>query len=351
VTTAVAPARPAAGPARLRPSVLAVGAALVLVAAGVGIAMGPVSLPAGGVARALLDRLPLVSVESGLSEREAAVLWQLRVPRVVLGGLVGAALAMAGGAYQGVFRNPLADPYLLGVAAGAGLGATFVIVSGVGGGLPLALAAFAGGVAAVVVTYALGRMGGGRRSAPTLILAGVAVASFFTAVQTFVQQMSSDTIREVFAWVLGRLSTAGWSEVRLLLPFVVVSAAVLLMHRRHLDVLSVGEEEAETLGLETGRVRLVVVLAATLGTAAAVAVSGLIGFVGIVVPHAVRLVTGSSYRVILPLSCLVGAAFLILADVAARTVIAPAELPIGVVTAFVGAPFFAVVLRSRGSRA
>ena len=339
----------ASAPTRLRPAVLIVGVLVVVAAAITGVALGPVSLPPGGVIGEFLDRLPFVSIDSGLTERQAAVLWQLRVPRVALGGLVGAALAMAGGAYQGVFRNPLADPYLLGVAAGAGLGATLVIVSGIGGGLPLTLAAFAGGIVAVMATYALGRAAGPRSSAATLILAGVAVASFFTALQTFAQQVSSDTIREVFSWILGRLSTAGWSEVRLLIPFVALSATVLMLHRRHLDVLAVGEEEAEALGLDTGRVRLVVVLAATLGTAAAVAVSGLIGFVGIVVPHVIRLITGASYRIILPLSFLAGAAFLILADVVARTIISPAELPIGVVTAFVGAPFFAVVLRSRGA--
>jgi len=153
-------------------------------------------------------------------------------------------------------------------------------------------------------------------------------------------------VREVYSWILGRLSTVGWSEVTLLAPYAAVSLVVLLFHRRLLDVLAVGEEEAATLGVSASRVRLVVVAAATLGTAAAVAVSGLIGFVGIVVPHAVRLLVGSSYRVILPLSVLGGAAFLVLADLGARTLVAPAEVPLGVITAFVGAPFFAVVLRS-----
>jgi iron complex transport system permease protein len=174
----------------------------------------------------------------------------------------------------------------------------------------------------------------------------VAVAAFFTAVQTFVQQRHADSVREVYSWILGRLSTVGWTEVALLAPYAAVSLVVLLLHRRLLDVLAVGEEEAETLGVSAARVRLLVVLAATLGTAGAVAVGGLIGFVGLVVPHAVRLLVGSSYRVILPLSVVGGAAFLVAADLGARTILSPAEIPIGVITAFVGGPFFAVVLRT-----
>jgi len=172
------------------------------------------------------------------------------------------------------------------------------------------------------------------------------MASFLTAVQTYVQQRHTDTLREVYAWILGRLSTSGWHEVLLILPYLVIGGTVILLHRRMLDVLSLGEEEASALGVPVRRVRLLVVGAATLGTAAAVAVSGLIGFVGIIVPHAIRLVTGASYRVILPLSAMFGAAFLIIADLTARTILSPAELPIGVVTAFLGAPFFVLVLRT-----
>jgi iron complex transport system permease protein len=326
--------------------------AAVLVAAVLGVAIGPVGLPPGDVARELLDRLPLISVDSGLSEREAAIVWELRLPRVTLGLLVGALLAVTGGAYQGVFRNPLADPYLLGVAAGAGLGATAAIVTAfgpVGFVDPVPLAAFAGALIAVAVTWVLGGVGQGQRTTATLVLAGVAVASFFTAVQTYFQQRNDDTLREVYSWILGRLSTAGWGEVRLLLPYAAVTIAVLVVHGRPLDVLSVGDDEAASLGLHPQRNRAVVVVAASLGAAAAVAVSGLIGFVGIIVPHTLRLIAGTSYRVLLPLSVLFGAAFLCLADLLARTIVSPAEVPIGVVTAFFGAPFFAVVLRTRRS--
>lgn len=337
------PLRPTTVSLRLLAATIAVVAAVILL----GVLLGPANLGALAVLGALVDKLPLAAVDHGLTDREVAILWQLRVPRVVLGALVGGTLAVAGAAYQGVFRNPLADPYLLGVAAGAGLGATLAITSGLGGHpLVLPLAAFAGAAVGVGATYALGRSVGATRSTSTIVLAGVAVAAFLTAGQTFVQQRNAESLREVYAWILGRLATAGWSEVQLVAPYVAIAVVTIVAHRRMLDVLSVGEAEAGSLGLDTQRVRLVVVIAATLGTAAAVAVSGLIGFVGIVVPHTVRLLFGASYRVIVPLAALAGGAFLVLADIVARSVVAPAELPIGVVTAFVGAPFFTVVLRT-----
>lgn len=331
---------------RLSLPAVAVAVVLLLGALLAGVLVGAVGMSARGVLAEVADHLPFVSIESGLGDREAAIVWDLRLPRVVLAALVGATLAAAGAAYQGVFRNPLADPYLLGVAAGAGLGATVGIVTAGPAAAVVPAAAFAGALAAVILTYALGGAAGGGRSGTTLVLAGVSVAAFFTAAQTFLQQRHADTVREVYSWILGRLSTVGWAEVGLLAPYAAVSLLVLLLHRRLLDVLAVGEEEAGTLGVSAARVRLVVVAAATLGTAAAVAVSGLVGFVGIVVPNAVRLLAGSSYRVILPLSILGGAAFLVLADLGARTLVSPAEVPLGVITAFVGAPFFAVVLRS-----
>jgi iron complex transport system permease protein len=236
-----------------RSLLLAAVAALGAIVAAV--LIGPAGLDPGRVLLELVDRLPLVEVESGLSTREAAIVWELRVPRAVLGALVGATLAMAGAAYQGVFRNPLADPYLLGVAAGAGLGATLAIVTVGSGSFLVPVAAFAGALAAVAATYALGAAGGGRRTGAALILAGVAVAAFLTAVQTFVQQRNADTIREVYAWILGRLGTTGWGDVALVTPYAIVSIVVILLHRRLLDVLAVGEDEARTLGVRPERVR------------------------------------------------------------------------------------------------
>ena len=324
-----------------------VGAALILCASLlIGVLVGPAGLTPDRVILELLDGIPGVYLDSGLTVQQQAILWQIRLPRVVLGALVGAMLAVAGAAYQGVFRNPLADPYLLGVSSGAGLGATLAIVSGGALGMfGIPLAAFAGGVLAVFATYALGRSIGGAQNAVVIILAGVAVAAFTNAVQTFVQQRFDDSLREVYTWLLGGLSTDGWSEVLVVIPYVVLASAVILVHRRVLDVMAVGDVEAASLGVDPARSRLILVLAATLGTAAVVSASGLIGFVGIVVPHAVRLVAGPSHRLLLPLSLMLGAAFLVLTDVAARTLMSPAELPIGVVTAMIGAPFFLLVLR------
>ncbi len=346
-----------AGPARLRLPWIVAGLAAVLVTGLAGLALGPVRLNPIGVLLQLLDLIPGVHIHSGLSDREAAIVVQLRLPRVCLGLLVGAMLAMAGSTYQGIFRNPLADPYLLGVAAGAGLGATAAIAAGhafaslpSGGGtgtpLPVPAAAFGGALLAVALTYLLGGAGGRYRTPATLILAGIAVSNFLTAGQAYLQQRYVDTIREVYSWLMGRLTTAGWHDVLLLLPYAVVTAGVMLAYRRQLDVLSVGDEEAQSLGAHPDRTRYVLIAAASLGTAAAVSVSGLIPFVGIIVPHTIRLVLGSSYRIILPLSMLFGAAFLSLADLAARTALPPTEVPIGVVTAFLGAPFFAIVLRT-----
>jgi cobalamin transport system permease protein len=284
------------------------------------------------------------------------IIWKVRMPRVALAGIVGAMLSLAGASYQGVFRNPLVDPYLLGVAAGAGLGATIIFAVGRDATSgwpvdPLPLVSFAGGLTAVMVTYLVGASFGASRSGVTLVLAGVAVVSLFTAIQTFVLQRNNDVIREVYSWILGRVSNATWADVRLVLPYVVVSSAVLLLHRRHLDLFRVGDDEAASLGSDVARIRIIIVIAATMGTAAVVSVSGLIGFVGVIVPHAVRMLAGASYRRVLPLSLIVGATFLILVDIPGRVLQDPAETPIGVVTAFFGAPFFILLLRSRRSLA
>ena len=317
-----------------------------------GLMIGPAGPTWWRVPLELLDRLPFFSVDSGLTATDWSIVWQIRAPRVVLAAIVGSTLSIAGASYQGVFRNPLVDPYLLGVAAGAGLGATIVITvnrSGTSSWIidPLPMIAFGGGLIAVLVTYLLGTTSKGERSSTSLVLAGVAVTSLATAAQTFLLQRNSDVVRQVYSWILGRLSSATWGDVRLVLPYVVFSTVVLLLHRRLLDVLRVGDEEAAALGVNVSRVRLAVVIAATLGTASVVAVSGLIGFVGIIVPHAVRLVVGTSYRLVLPISLLFGAAFLILADIPGRVLDNPAETPIGVVTAFFGAPFFLLILRTR----
>ena len=348
---AAVPARRAAAVRRIRPGrAIAVATAVLVLALIAGVSVGPAGLSLPTVAQALATRLPWHPAMP-VPSIDVAIVWQVRLPRVVLGALVGAMLAGSGAAYQGVFRNPLADPYLLGVAAGGGLGATLIIVTGVNPAL-LPPAAFAGAIGAVALTYFLGASAGrsgtpGTGASAAVVLAGVAVAALLTAVQTYLQQQHAPDLPVVYTWILGGLSLASWSDIGLVLPYMMVAAGLLLAHRRLLDVLRVGEVEAASLGVDVGWLRLTVVAAATLGAASAVAVSGLIGFVGIIVPHTVRLTAGASYRVVLPVSMIGGAAFLVLADIAARTAQSPAEVPIGVITAMVGAPFFLFVLRSR----
>ena len=350
-TPAPDPARVTVGRVRLGRAIT-IACAVLLLAVVAGVAIGPAALSPAQVIDAIGARLPW-HPHTGLSAIDVAIVWQIRLPRVALGVLVGSMLAGGGAAYQGIFRNPLADPYLLGVAAGAGLGATTVVVSG-GNPALMPPAAFAGAAGAVALTYLLGAHAGRSTESPavsggtsSILLAGIAVAAVLTAIQTYLQQQHTQTLAYVYAWILGGLSAATWSDVWLILPYVLVAAVALLVHRRLLDVLRVGETEATSLGVDVARLRLTVVIAATLGVAAAVSVSGLIGFVGIIVPHAIRLTAGPSYRVLMPVSMIAGAAFLVLADVVARTAQAPDEVPIGVITAIIGAPFFLFVLRSR----
>ena len=328
---------------------VAVATLVALAAAAVcGLVVGPTSI---GTARIIGDVFSYLGLgHSTLTSTQSSIIWQIRAPRMVLGLLAGAMLAVAGGTYQGVFRNPLADPYLLGVAAGAGLGATIAIVD-VGSGLAAPswtpLLAFGGAIIAVIVTWAIGGRGL-RSNTSTLILAGVAVAALFTSTQTFLQQQAStNSITRVYIWLLGSLASASWSSVTLVLPYVIACIVICVVAGRALDVMSVGEDESRSLGLPVRRVRFIVIAASSLGTAAIVSAVGLIGFVGIIVPHIVRLLVGTSYRRILPISVIFGAAFLVFADTIARTVMAPSELPLGVVTAIVGAPVFVLILSLR----
>ncbi|MFC3849289.1 FecCD family ABC transporter permease [Corynebacterium hansenii] len=329
-----------------RPNALAVVAASLLLLIGAALLSaftGAVKLPPADVVRELVGI-------GALSARDHAILWDIRLPRVAMGIVVGATLAIAGAAYQAVFRNPLADPYLLGVSSGAGLGVTLAVVAGGavgfgGGGAGVVAAAFAGGVIAVSATYMVSRGVGHGASATVVVLAGVAVAAFANAAQTFIQQRNIETIQRVYSWMLGNLGVTRWGSVALVLVPAAVCWLVLLGAARVLDVMTVGDLEARTLGVDPATARLLLVAVATLGTAAVVSVSGLIGFVGIIVPHALRLVVGPGHRLLLPLTLIWGAIFLLLADTFARTVLAPAELPVGVVAAAVGAPFFLFILR------
>jgi iron complex transport system permease protein len=320
--------------------ITASAAAALLIACLLGVGFGPVNLDFGSIIRTLLG-LP-----NGLENEDRTLLLELRLPRVVLGALVGAALATSGAVYQSVFRNPLADPYLLGVASGAGLGATIAITNG-GGDLHalLPIFAFLGGVLAVAATFLVA----GRLFADpsTLLLAGIAVGSFATAFQTYLQQRNSAALRPVYSWILGELTVANWDVVKWAGFYILIALAVLIRISKVLDALMLSDEEAYSLGVSPQKIRMIAVAAATLATATAVSASGLIGFVGIVVPHLVRGLTKRATNRSLLSIAFVGAAFLVIADLGARTLLSPAELPIGVITAFVGAPFFLFVLRAR----
>ena len=294
----------------------------------------------------ILNIIPLLNLNSNLSELEATILWQWRLPRVFLGFFVGASLAVAGAGFQGIFRNPLADPFLLGSAAGAGLGATFVIILNMNSWATnfdfIPVGAFLGALGATIIATFIGRIAG---NAPaSLLLAGVATASFLTACQTYLMQRNLMTLQEIYGWLIGRISTSGWSEVSLIGPCSLLCFFILFLHRKELDLLRLSEDEAISLGGNPKRTRRVIIVTCAFLTAIAVSVSGLIAFVGIIVPHLVRLSMGHSYRLIIPFSFFLGGTFLVFTDIIARVAVAPAELPIGVITAFLGAPFFALIL-------
>jgi iron complex transport system permease protein len=321
--------------------------------------LGSVSIPFTTTFQVLLSQLPFVHIIPASPEVFGAplsleiletIILDIRLPRILLAGLVGAALAVAGATYQGLFRNPLADPYLLGVSSGAGLGATigmlvpFTLAWMAFGAVPLF--AFIGAVGAVAVVYLLARVG---KTVPTttLILAGVALSALLASLSSYLMTVAGGELHRIVFWLLGGLYLTKWSEVWTVLPAVFAGIGVIWIHARPLNVMQLDEEQAQQLGINVERVKLILLAAATLITSAAICFTGLIGFVGILIPHAVRLIWGPDYRFLLPLSTLVGAIFLILADTLARTIIPPTEVPVGIITAFCGAPFFLYLLRRK----
>lgn len=282
------------------------------------------------------------------------IIWQIRLPRVLLAGLVGASLALAGVAFQGIFRNPLADPYLLGVASGAGFGATLVLAFSASvpflARLGVPLAAFASALITVVLVMMLAKQGS-RVSIVSLILAGVVVGSSLTAATSFVMLAAREQAAGILAWLLGSFGFASWDNIFSVLPLMLLAAVITMLSARALNLMQLGEEGAAQLGLPVEAFKYSLLAVATLATAAAVSVAGIIGFVGLMIPHAVRLAFGPDHRTLAPLAALWGALFMMLADLLARTLIAPAELPVGVITALVGGPFFLYLLRrSKGGR-
>ena len=324
-------------------NLLLLGCALVL-----SVGVGSIFISPAALLKVLAFQVGRAALPDWVPASYVTIIFSLRLPRTILIALTGAALSGSGAAYQGLFRNPLADPYLIGVASGAGLGAVIAMTLSASyttlGLFVIPMAAFLGAALTVLAVYELARV---RRTIPTtnLILAGVAVSSFATAASTFLMLNGNGELRRALVWLLGGSSLSGWLPVVTLLPYALLGLGALLLAGHSLNVLQFGDEQAAQLGLPVGRVRVLIVAAATLTTAAAVAFSGIIGFVGLVVPHIIRLVWGSDYRRLLPLSIIGGASFLLVADVLARVVMAPQELPVGIITSLVGAPFFLWVLR------
>lgn len=313
---------------------LLVGALVATLA--IGLAVGATNVPPGAVWRALLDP----------AAPGAAIVRDLRLPRVLLAFVVGGSLAVSGAALQALIRNPLADPYLLGLSGGAGLGAVVAMALVLPSAWAVPLAAFAGALGAVALVYRLSVVAGRRLDPRVLLLAGVIVGAFTGAIMTTIITLSTvDRLRNAFLWLLGGFSAASWQALGLFGAYALVPLGVLMVEARHLDLLTLGEEPALSLGADVEPLKRRVLVATSLLTAASVATCGIIGFVGLVVPHAMRGLVGPLHRALLPAVFLAGGGFLVLADALARTVVRPLELPVGIVTALVGVPLFALLLR------
>lgn len=312
------------------------------------VAVGSVFIPPATLARILFSGISSLTIQPDWPETFTAIIFKIRLPHTALVVLTGAGLAGSGAAYQGLFRNPLADPYLIGVASGAGLGAVFALSANwpddLFGLYTVPIAAFAGAALTVFLVYNLSRIG---HTSPitTLILAGVALSSFATALTSFLMLRSNEEMRRALGWLLGGSLLSGWDPVMAVFPYILVGLGILVVSGHTLNVLQFGEEQAQQLGMHVERTKLILIFAASLTTAAAVAFSGIIGFIGLIVPHLMRILWGSDYRRLLPLSIIGGSTALLLADILARVALAPQVLPVGIVTALAGAPFFLWILR------
>lgn len=322
----------------------------VMVVVAIATTIGSVEVPFLTTLKIVLSRLPFIDFTPDWSSSTETIILSIRMPRIILAGLIGAALATAGATYQGLFRNPLADPYLIGAAQGAALGAVIgfllpIQFETMGFGV-IPILAFSGAIISVAVVYILARVG---KTVPvtTLILAGVAMGALWGSIYSYLIITAGDKIHGIIFWVMGSFSLSEWSEVLTVLPYIAVGIIIILLYSRSLNVMQLDEEQAKQLGINVERTKLILLAASTLITAAAVSFVGTIGFVGIIVPHAVRLIWGPDHRFLLPLCVLSGAIYMIAADVLARTVMAPTEIPIGIITAVCGVPFFLYLLRRR----
>jgi len=315
--------------------------------------VGFAQIPFSTVLSILAKRIPFLgrfAGSSNISHIEETIIIQIRMPRVLAGALVGAALAAAGVVYQGVFKNPMADSYVLGVSAGGAVGASLAIVLGIGftvlGVSTVPFSAFAGSLIAVFVVYNISRVGS-RVSVTMLLLSGIAVSIFLSAIVVVLQVIAGERLHVIVFWLMGGFSYVEWKDVWAVLPLVCPGIVATYFYARDLNVLALGEETAQHLGVDVEKVKRSLLVFGSLITAAAVSISGLIGFIGLIIPHMTRILIGPDHRILLPASTVVGATFLVLCDAVARVIVAPVELPVGVITALLGGPFFIYLLRKK----
>ena len=305
------------------------------------------------VYKIILYNIPLIGENIDISNLQAShltIIWNIRLPRVLFGAIVGAALSTAGAAFQGMFKNPMADPYIIGISSGAALGATIGIILKMDKSFmnisPITLLSFLGGIIAVFLVYNIARI---KNKVPvtTLLLAGVAVGQFFTAIMSFLMVIFDNDMNKIIYWTLGSLAGKGWEPiVRIGLPSI-IGLLLIFMYARDLNIMLTGEESAQSLGVDVEKTKIYVLILGTFVTALSVSVSGIIGFVGLIIPHIVRLIIGPDHRILLPASALIGGIFMIFADTIARTVISPVEIPVGIITALFGGPFFIYLLKMK----
>jgi iron complex transport system permease protein len=324
---------------------------IILLLAGAGAAaLGTASISFSQTVLIMLSRIPLINTFvslQGIKETSVIIILNLRLPRIILASLVGAGLSVVGTSFQGIFKNPMADPYILGISSGAALGATLAVVSGIEtsvlGMSFTAICAFSCAIVTTAVVYNIAKIGN-KVPVITLLLSGIAISSFISSIISLIMTFRRDNIERIVMWTLGGLNAANWDQVKLVFPAVVITTLVLYMFSRDLNIMLLGEESAKNLGVEVEKVKKIILVLCTLMVAAVVSVSGIIGFAGLIIPHAVRMLFGADNRIVIPFSALGGAIFLIICDTIARSLVPPVEIPLGIVTSIFGVPFFIYLL-------
>ena len=312
--------------------------------------LGSANLSVADSLKIIVSRIPFLGKQMNISEMAEVyprIVWQIRMPRILLAGLVGCGLSVVGAAFQGLFRNPLADPHILGISSGAALGATIAMLSGIGfqflGFGVIGTFAFIGALLTTFVVYQVSCIGN-KLPVVNILLTGTAVSTMLSSVISLLMTFHHDKIEKVYLWTMGSFTAASWDKVVFLAIFTVICCGVIILFSSELDVITTGNDTAESLGIHTARIKKIIIVAASLQVAACVSISGMIGFVGLVIPHCIRMISGPKHKLLLPLSCFGGAIFMIICDTIARNAAAPSEIPVGVITAMLGTPYFIYLL-------